>query len=43
MSGNEVWVTGFSDLKGEKYASLISNSNPEGIVDGSSGATALGD
>ena len=43
MSGNEVWITGFSDLKGEKYASLISNSNPEGIVDGSSGATALGD
>ena len=43
MSGNEVWVTGFSDLKGEKYASLVSSSNPEGIVDGSSGATALGD
>lgn len=43
MSGNEVWVTGFSELKGEKYASLVSSSNPEGIVDGSSGATALGD
>jgi Na+-transporting NADH:ubiquinone oxidoreductase subunit B len=43
MSGNEVWVTGFSDLKGEKYASLISSANPEGVVDGSSGATALGD
>lgn len=43
MSGNEVWVTGFSALKGEKYASLVSSSNPEGIVDGSSGATALGD
>ena len=43
MSGNEVWVTGFSDLKGEKYASLVSSSNPDGIVDGSSGATALGD
>ena len=43
MSGNEVWVTGFSDLKGEKYASLISSTNPEGVVDGSSGATALGD
>ena len=43
MSGNEVWITGFSDLKGEKYASLVSSSNPEGIVDGSSGATALGD
>jgi Na+-transporting NADH:ubiquinone oxidoreductase subunit B len=43
MSGNEVWVTGFSDLKGEKYASLINSSNPQGIVDGSSGATALGD
>jgi len=43
MSGNEVWVTGFSDLKGEKYASLISSANPDGVVDGSSGATALGD
>ena len=43
MSGNEVWVTGFSDLKGEKYASLVSSANPEGVVDGSSGATALGD
>ena len=43
MSGNEVWVTGFSDLKGEKYASLISSSNSDGVVDGSSGATALGD
>ena len=43
MSGNEVWVTGFSDLKGEKYASLVSSTNPEGVVDGSSGATALGD
>ena len=43
MSGNEVWVTGFSDLKGEKYSSLVSSANPEGIVDGSSGATALGD
>jgi Na+-transporting NADH:ubiquinone oxidoreductase subunit B len=43
MSGNEVWVTGFSDLKGEKYASLINSANPQGIVDGSSGATALGD
>lgn len=43
MSGNEVWVTGFSDLKGEKYASLVSTANPEGVVDGSSGATALGD
>jgi len=31
MSGNEVWVTGFSDMKGE------------GLVDASSGATALGD
>ena len=43
MSGNEVWVTGFSDLKGEKYASLVSSSNIDGIVDGSTGATALGD
>ena len=43
MSGNEVWVTGFSDLKGEKYASLVSSANPEGVIDGSSGATALGD
>jgi len=43
MSGNEVWVTGFSDLKGEKYASLVSSANPEGVLDGSSGATALGD
>ena len=43
MSGNEVWVTGFSDIKGEKYASLVSSANPEGVVDGSSGATALGD
>jgi Na+-transporting NADH:ubiquinone oxidoreductase subunit B len=43
MSGNEVWVTGFSDIKGEKYASLVSSANPEGLVDGSSGATALGD
>ena len=43
MSGNEVWVTGFSDLKGEKYSSLVSSANPEGVVDGSSGATALGD
>ena len=43
MSGNEVWVTGFSELKGEKYSSLVSNANPEGVVDGSSGATALGD
>ena len=43
MSGNEVWVTGFSHLKGEKYASLVSSANPEGVVDGSSGATALGD
>jgi Na+-transporting NADH:ubiquinone oxidoreductase subunit B len=43
MSGNEVWVTGFSELKGEKYASLVSSANPEGVVDGSSGATALGD
>jgi Na+-transporting NADH:ubiquinone oxidoreductase subunit B len=43
MSGNEVWVTGFSDLKGEKYSSLISSTNSEGIVDGSTGATALGD
>ena len=43
MSGNEVWVTGFSNLKGEKYASLVSSANPEGVVDGSSGATALGD
>jgi len=43
MSGNEVWVTGFSELKGEKYASLVSTANPEGVVDGSSGATALGD
>ena len=43
MSGNEVWVTGFSDLKGQKYASLVSSTNPEGVVDGSSGATALGD
>ena len=43
MSGNEVWVTGFSDLKGERYASLVSTANPEGVVDGSSGATALGD
>ena len=31
MSGNEVWVTGFSEMKGE------------GLVDASSGATALGD
>ena len=43
MSGNEVWVTGFSELKGEKYASLVSSANPQGVVDGSSGATALGD
>ena len=43
MSGNVVWVTGFSDIKGEKYASLVSSANPEGVVDGSSGATALGD
>jgi|OM-RGC.v1.003068643 Na+-transporting NADH:ubiquinone oxidoreductase subunit B len=43
MSGNEVWVTGFSDLKGEKYASLVSSSNIDGVVDGSTGATALGD
>jgi Na+-transporting NADH:ubiquinone oxidoreductase subunit B len=43
MSGNEVWVTGFTDLKGEKYSSLVSSANPEGVVDGSSGATALGD
>ena len=43
MSGNEVWVTGFSDIKGEKYSSLVSSANPEGVVDGSSGATALGD
>ncbi|MFL2585377.1 MAG: NADH:ubiquinone reductase (Na(+)-transporting) subunit B [Parvicellaceae bacterium] len=43
MSGNEVWVTGFSDLKGEKYASLVSSTNSNGVVDGSSGATALGD
>jgi Na+-transporting NADH:ubiquinone oxidoreductase subunit B len=43
MSGNEVWVTGFSDIKGEKYASLVSSTNTEGIVDGSTGATALGD
>jgi len=43
MSGNEVRVTGFSELKGEKYASLVSSANPEGVVDGSSGATALGD
>jgi Na+-transporting NADH:ubiquinone oxidoreductase subunit B len=43
MSGNEVWVTGFSDLKGEKYSSLITSTNSEGIVDGSTGATALGD
>ena len=43
MSGNEVWVTEFSDLKGEKYASLVSSANPEGVLDGSSGATALGD
>lgn len=43
MSGNEVWVTGFSEIKGEKYASLVSSANPEGVVDGSSGATALGD
>ena len=43
MSGNEVWVTEFSDLKGEKYASLVSIANPEGVLDGSSGATALGD
>jgi Na+-transporting NADH:ubiquinone oxidoreductase subunit B len=43
MSGNEVWVTGFSEIKGEKYASLVSSTNSEGIVDGSTGATALGD
>ena len=43
MSGTEVWVTGFSDLKGEKYASLVSSSNIDGVVDGSTGATALGD
>jgi Na+-transporting NADH:ubiquinone oxidoreductase subunit B len=43
MSGNEVWVTEFSELKGKKYASLVSESNPEGLLDGSSGATALGD
>ena len=43
MSGNEVWVTGFSDLKGEKYSSLVSSTNSNGVVDGSSGATALGD
>ena len=43
MSGNEVWVTGFSDIKGEKYASLVSSSNIDGVVDGSTGATALGD
>ena len=43
MSGNEVWVTGFSDLKGKKFASLISPNNSEGVVDGSTGATALGD
>lgn len=43
MSGNEVWVTEFSELKNEKYASLVSKSNPEGVLDGSSGATALGD
>ena len=36
MSGNEVWVTGFSEIKGEKYASLVSSANPEGVVDGSS-------
>ena len=41
MSGNEVWVTGFSDIKGQEYASLGSNLN--GAVDASSGATALGD
>ena len=33
----------FSEIKGEKYASLVSSANPEGVVDGSSGATALGD
>ena len=43
MSGNEVWVTGFSEIKGEKYASLVSNTNVDGVVDGSTGATALGD
>ena len=43
MSGNEVWVTEFSELKGKKYASLVSENNPEGVLDGSSGATALGD
>jgi Na+-transporting NADH:ubiquinone oxidoreductase subunit B len=43
MSGNEVWVTGFSEIKGEKYASLVSSTNAEGVVDGSTGATALGD
>ena len=43
MSGNEVWVTEFSELKGKKYASLVSEGNPEGLLDGSSGATALGD
>ena len=43
MSGNEVWVTGFSEIKGEKYASLVSNTNLDGVVDGSTGATALGD
>ena len=41
MSGNEVWVTGFSDIKGQDYASL--GSNLDGAVDASSGATALGD
>ena len=43
MSGNEVWVTGFSEIKREKYASLVSNTNLDGVVDGSTGATALGD
>ena len=43
MSGNEVWVTGFSELKGKKYASLVSEYNTDGVVDGSTGATALGD
>ena len=43
MSGNEDWVTEFSELKNKEYGSLISETNPEGFLDGSSGATALGD
>ena len=43
MSGNEVWVTGFSKLKGKNMLLWLATLMLMELLMGSTGATALGD